>query len=106
MRELGFHVNPDGDTGGALAGGGGVEVHGVSEMDRGFEIDAFDRGRDPAVYAVATGLDESGLVDVAQDHTAEDRAVLIRVAGHHDDPEGEGSGGGHSEKVARAPAQG
>jgi hypothetical protein len=92
---FGADFDLDGDGLGAQASGLGEEVDDVAESDGCAEVDAVDGGGDPAVVAVAAGLDESGLVDVAEDDAAEDGAVLVGIAGHGDHAEGEaGVGGG------------
>lgn len=60
-------------------------------MDGLFELDPIDRGGDPSVNAVAASFDESGLVDVAEDHSPKDGPVLVRIPRERDNPEGEAS---------------
>lgn len=81
---FGLDIDADGDALGALARCAGVEVDDVADLDGGVEVDALDGGGDPSVGPVASGLDESGLVDRAEDDAAEDGAVVVRVhrAGH------------------------
>ncbi len=84
----------DGDGLGAFADGGGVEIDDVAQVDGGFEVDAIERGGDPAVGSVLASLDEAGLVDVGEDDAAEDGAVVVGVAREGGDAEGEGAGHG------------
>lgn len=107
---LDFNIDENGDTGRAETFGACIEVDDVAKLDGGDEIDAIHGGGDPAVDAMAAGLDEAGLIDIAEDDAAEDRAVLIGVAGHGDDAEGEAAvvmwgglfRGGHAVMVAGA----
>lgn len=83
-------LDGDADAPGADAGCAGVELDDVAQVDRGDEIDPFHGGRDPGAVGVPEGLDHRGLVEVAQNHAAEDGAVGIRVPRHGHDAEGEG----------------
>jgi hypothetical protein len=91
---FGFDFDGDGDGFGAFADGGGVEIDDVAQVDGGFEVDAVERGGDPAVGSVFASLDKAGLVDVGEDDAAEDGAVVVGVARESGDAEGEGAGQG------------
>lgn len=84
---FGFNFDTDRDALGALTDCCCEEVHDVTHVDGGFELNAVERGGDPAVCPVAAGFDEARLVDVAEDDAAEDRAVVVGVAGKGGDAE-------------------
>ena len=84
---LGLDLDKHGHAFGTQSAGAGIEADDIAKVDRSLEINPIERCGDPSVDSVAAGLDESGLVDKAEDHAAEDRAVLVGIAGHGDDLE-------------------
>ncbi len=78
---LGFNFDTDGDGFGAGADREGGEIDDVADLHWGFEIDAIDRGGDPAVFAVTGRFDKGGLIDVREDDAAEYGAVVVGVFG-------------------------
>lgn len=78
---LSLNFDTDGDGFGAGADRKCGEIDDVTDLDRGFEIDAIDRGGDPAVFAMARSFDKCGLIDVREDYAAEYGAVVVGVFG-------------------------
>lgn len=76
------------DGGGAELRRGGVKRDDIADFDGAFELNAINRDGDKAVPAMTERFDESRLVDQRHDDAAEDGALGVRIAGHHDGSDG------------------
>ena len=54
-----------------------------ADGDWRLEVDAIHARRHPSVQSVPPCLDVASLIDVREDDAAEDRALMVRVARHH-----------------------
>src|SRR5712692_8384478 len=82
------NLDGDGDRSSSDSDEARVERDEVSDVDRCVEHDLAHRHGHDKPPTVTLGLYGGGLVDVREDHSAEDRPVSVRILRHHDDADG------------------
>jgi acyl-CoA thioesterase YciA len=85
MAALGLDEDVHRDRGVADAERAGEEADQVADEDRGVKYDFAHRDGDDAARTGAMRFDRARLVDVGEDHAAEDGAQGVGVLRHHDD---------------------
>lgn len=63
----------------------GVKLDNFSHVDGSLKIDAIDTRGYPSMETVVTRLDVARLVDMGEDDAAENGALMVRIARHHED---------------------